>query len=71
MSGYVKCICGRKRGDLTDMVVQQRNCNHSAFNGYKWTYSRYSAIRCTRGQCYGHQRTTRDVSGLPDDTRNK
>ena len=28
-------------------VVVQRNCNHSAFNGYRWTPSVYSAVRCT------------------------
>jgi hypothetical protein len=26
--------------------VTQRYCNHSAFNGYRWTASEYSGIRC-------------------------
>lgn len=29
-----------------DHVVLQRNGNQSAFNGYRWTPSDYSSIRC-------------------------
>lgn len=48
MSGSVKCLCGRKRGDYTDLIVLDRNCHHSAFSGYKETYSDYSVVKCRR-----------------------
>lgn len=28
-------------------VVLMRNCNYSAFSGYRWTPSDYSLVRCT------------------------
>ena len=36
--------------------VTQRRCNHSTFNGSRWTPSRYSEVRC-RG-CRSIWRTT-------------
>lgn len=46
-------------------VVLQRKCNHSAFNGYHWTPSDYSCLRCT--ECGRVWRTKAAyVDGLPD-----
>jgi hypothetical protein len=63
MSGGVACRC--KPPNRALWVVIQRNCNHSAFNGYRRTWSRYSAVHC-RG-CIGIWRTTAAyVDDLPD-----
>lgn len=67
MSARNKCICGRKRGDYTDLIVTQRRCNHSAFNGYHRTPSDYSNVVCTRKGCWGTWRTKASyVESLPD-----
>lgn len=48
-------------------VVVQRNCNHSAFNGYHRTPSDYSEIKCTH--CGRRWRTNANyVRHLPDGT---
>lgn len=57
MSAHIACTCGRKRGDRSDLVVIERNCNHSAFNGYHYTPSDYSEIMCMRPGCVGMWRT--------------
>jgi hypothetical protein len=45
--------------------VTQRLCNYSAFNGYHYTRSDYSTVRCA--VCGSHWRTKADyVSSLPD-----
>ena len=60
MSGGKACKCDRKY-----LVVVQRNLNHSAFNGYKPTYSRYSEVGCKL--CGTRWRTiARYVDSLPD-----
>lgn len=41
MSGGIACPDRRHRH-----VVTQRNSNQSAFNGYRWTPSRYSEVLC-------------------------
>lgn len=67
MSAREKCTCGRKRGDHKDLVVTQRNCNYSAFNGYHYTPSDYSQVVCLRPGCNGSWRSKADyVDGLPD-----
>lgn len=43
----------------------QRLCNHSAFNGYHYTPSDYSSIRCMT--CGWHWRTKANVSHIPDE----
>lgn len=54
--------------------VVQRQCNHSAFNGYRRTYSDYSTVICMapaaiRGTCAGAWRTKAAyVTALPDAT---
>lgn len=57
MSARVKCTCGRKPGDHTDLAVTSYKCNHSAFNGYRYTPSNYSQVRCLRPGCFGSWRT--------------
>lgn len=57
MSGYNRCKCGRKKGDHSDLVVVRYKCNYSAFNGYHYTPSDYSEVRCTRPNCGGFWRT--------------
>jgi hypothetical protein len=47
--------------------VVQRNCNHSAFNGYHWTPSDYSMIICMVQGCPGCWRSKgRFVADIPD-----
>lgn len=54
----------------TNIAVVQRNCNHSAFNGYHRTYSDYSAVSCK--DCRNHWRTKADyVASLPDYDRDE
>ena len=47
-------------------VVVQRNGNASAFNGYHWTYSDYSGVRCTRCRRYWRTKAAY-VDTLPDE----
>lgn len=55
VSGGAVCSCG-KRGAWS--VVHHR-CNYSAFNGYRWTPSDYSAVEClpALGGCGARWRT--------------
>lgn len=58
MSGGRACQCDEKKEPLAIPPgsnrparlwrVIQRNCNHSAFNGYHKTYSEYSSVVCLR-----------------------
>jgi hypothetical protein len=49
--------------------VVQRNGNASAFNGYHWTLSDYSGVRCTHPDCGRFWRTKANyVRDLPDIT---
>ena len=60
MSGGAAC---REAGHRH--VVVDRNCNYSAFNGYRRTWSRYSKVRCIDTRMVW--RTDADyVRGLPD-----
>ena len=55
------CMCGTR----TAWYVVERNCNYSAFNGYKWTWSPYSQVRCAT--CGRSWRTKAAyVRALPD-----
>lgn len=51
MSGGNVCLCA----DRSRLRVVDRNCNHSAFNGYHRTWSAYSSIVCLA--CGGYWRT--------------
>ena len=61
-----RCTAGR---DRSTWVVLQRRCNHSAFNGYRWTPSDYSDVQCVaeQGGCGARWRTKAAyVDQLPD-----
>lgn len=67
MSGGAACQCEERHKPMAqrEWYVVQRNCNHSAFNGYHRTYSDYSSISCAK--CPGHWRTKASfVSRLRD-----
>ena len=67
MSAHIKCSCGREKRDHSDLVVVKRNFNRSAFNGYRYTPSDYSLVKCTRPGCFGMWRSkSRYVDTLPD-----
>lgn len=53
MSSGVACEC--KPPDRANWVIVQYKCNHSAFNGWRYTPSAYSEIRCMK--CRGLWRT--------------
>jgi hypothetical protein len=54
------CQCLKDR----DWEITQYKCNHSAFNGYHWTPSDYSTVRCRT--CGGVWRTkAKYVEDLP------
>lgn len=42
------CQCEESRRPVKERawVVEQRNCSHSAFNGWRWAPSSYSQVRC-------------------------
>lgn len=64
MPSDFNCECIPK--DRAHWVVQQRQCNHSAFNGYHRTASAYSSVWCTR--CKRRWRTKAAyVRTLPDE----
>lgn len=48
MSSGEACNCVQRRVSLAARRwrVLQRRCNHSAFNGYRYTPSRHSSILC-------------------------
>lgn len=58
MSGGSACRCPESQKPIAvrGWWVTQRHCNHSAFNGYRETYSRYSALTCEK--CPACWRTT-------------
>ncbi len=60
MSGGDACECPERRKPVEERkwLVRQFMCNHSAFNGYHWTPSDYSAINCT--ECGAVWRTKAD-----------
>lgn len=41
-----ECLERAKPVQERNWVVSQRYCNHSAFNGYHYTPSDYSTVRC-------------------------
>lgn len=67
MSGGYFCNCGERTLPVRERkwVVYQRRCNHSAFNGYRYTPSDWSSIGClTCGN------TWRTKAAYVDDLRN-
>lgn len=59
MSASFGCKCGERQKPLKDRdwEVKQYKCNHSAFNGYKYTPSDYSTVVCHNSSCTGAGRT--------------
>lgn len=58
------CTCAERHKPIAERewYVLQRNCNHSAFNGGRRQYSRYSSITCegtdeNGRRCLGSWRT--------------
>lgn len=67
MSGGNACQCAEREKPLRERawVVLQRWCNHSAFNGYRYTPSEWSALMCR--ECHASWRTkAKYVDELPD-----
>lgn len=67
MSGGYSCKCPERSEPISvrRWYVLDRNCNHSAFNGYQRTLSDYSCVQCHL--CGSHWRTKADyVSKLRD-----
>lgn len=59
--------CPDRAGHFKFWRVSQRNCNHSAFNGYHYTPSDWSSIHCLAPGCAGCWRTkAKYVDDLPD-----
>ena len=48
-----KCPERRKPVKQRKWVVITRNCNYSAFNGYRRTFSEYSLVYCPECQALG------------------
>lgn len=63
MSGGTACHCEEARKPLAERAwrVRAYKCNHSAFNGSRYTPSAYSAIVCLT--CRAYWRTKADYAG--------
>ena len=64
MSHGTPCRC-TETDKKKNWVVWQRNCNYSAFNGYKRQYSDYSRVYCEKCQMTWRTKAAY-VSQLPD-----
>lgn len=69
MSGGYACQCAESKKKVTDRRwrVTQRQCNHSAFSGYAYTSSEYSALKCL--ECRAVWRTKAAYVGLVPDMK--
>lgn len=70
MSGGVFCRCEERNKPIEERqwVVDAYRCNHSAFNGHRYTPSAYSAVSCT--VCgYGWRTKAAYVEKLLDNRR--
>lgn len=67
MSGGPTCSCPERKKPLAERRwrVTQRYCNHSAFNGYHWTPSDYSEVRCMECRVFWRTKAAY-VDSLPD-----
>lgn len=70
MSSGPSCKCAESKKPPTERAwrVTQRNCNHSAFNGYHQTWSKYSALLCLACGCVWRT-TARYVASIKDMTK--
>jgi hypothetical protein len=59
MAQSFNCKCGERSKPLEDRnwEVLKYKCHHSAFNGYRRTYSEYSTVICNQPGCPGLGRT--------------
>ena len=61
-------VCENRKAHKAYWVVECRNHNHSAFNGYRMTPSAYSQVRCL--ECRARWRTKAayvdDLPAAPD-----
>ena len=50
MSSGRMCVCPKYKdhSERKNWQVIQYHCNHSAFNGYRRTFSDYSSVECTK-----------------------
>jgi hypothetical protein len=64
MSGGQICRCPESKKPLLERKwrVTQWRCNHSAFNGYHYESSDYSALICEAPGCTGSWRTKADYA---------
>ena len=48
MSVSFSCHCEERKKAIAERnwLVIDRNCNHSAFNGYRYEWSEYSLVHC-------------------------
>jgi len=55
MSVSFSCHCKERKKPIEqrNWVVIDRECNYSAFNGYHYTYSEYSAVLCKSCGVFG------------------
>ena len=67
MSVSFGCHCAERRKPIRARawVVVDRCCNYSAFNGYHWTASDYSAVYCKACGAFGRTKA-RYVRELKD-----
>ena len=58
MAKTFDCNCPERRKPVGERawVVRQRNCHHSAFNGYRRTPSEYSTVACLKCGASGRTR---------------
>jgi hypothetical protein len=67
MSQGFGCKCAERKKPVKERnwIVLQRECNYSAFSGYRRTDSDYSCVYCKSCRAIGRTRA-RYVSVLPD-----
>jgi len=55
MAVSFSCNCAERKKPVTERnwIVVNRECNYSAFSGYRWTPSRYSLVHCRECRALG------------------
>ncbi len=69
MAVSFSCKCAERKKPVKERAwrVVQRRCNHSAFNGYHYTPSDWSAVVCLKCNATGRTKA-KYVDQLPDIT---
>lgn len=67
MSVPFNCKCAERSKPINERrwIVLQRYCNHSAFNGHRYTPSDYSTVQCLSCRAIGRTKAGY-VAELPD-----